>query len=169
MLELQSEGRAILRTQVAIIGSGPSGLLLGQLLSRAGIDNVILDRVSKDHILSRVRAAGLYARLQDDDSALAKARSSVTRCNRQRDHRAGFLATALSARGTRISSPTTQRMEVRRSVRGLSFTSGFLTSAIVLYPAYWSKSGRPMPAVAIVIAMRGIKRRSIRISAAAGG
>jgi len=31
-----------MRTQVAIIGSGPSGLLLGQLLSRAGIDNVIL-------------------------------------------------------------------------------------------------------------------------------
>ncbi|WP_454849215.1 4-hydroxybenzoate 3-monooxygenase [Rhizobium binxianense] len=48
-----------MRTQVAIIGSGPSGLLLGQLLSEAGIDNVILDRVGKDYILGRVRAGVL--------------------------------------------------------------------------------------------------------------
>ncbi len=48
-----------LRTQVAIIGSGPSGLLLGQLLHLSGIDNVILDRVSKDHILGRIRAGVL--------------------------------------------------------------------------------------------------------------
>jgi len=48
-----------MRTQVAIIGSGPSGLLLGQLLSKAGIDNVILDRSSKDHILGRIRAGVL--------------------------------------------------------------------------------------------------------------
>jgi p-hydroxybenzoate 3-monooxygenase len=48
-----------MRTQVAIIGSGPSGLLLGQLLTSAGIDNVILDRVSKDYILHRVRAGVL--------------------------------------------------------------------------------------------------------------
>ncbi|AWM28528.1 4-hydroxybenzoate 3-monooxygenase [Sinorhizobium fredii] len=48
-----------MRTQVAIIGSGPSGLLLGQLLTRAGIDNLILDRASKEHILGRVRAGVL--------------------------------------------------------------------------------------------------------------
>lgn len=48
-----------MRTQVAIIGSGPSGLLLGQLLYRNGIDNIILDRVSKDHILGRIRAGVL--------------------------------------------------------------------------------------------------------------
>ena len=48
-----------MRTQVAIIGSGPSGLLLGQLLTEAGIDNVILDRVGKDYILGRVRAGVL--------------------------------------------------------------------------------------------------------------
>ncbi|MGK6314645.1 4-hydroxybenzoate 3-monooxygenase [Neorhizobium sp. DT-125] len=48
-----------MRTKVAIIGSGPSGLLLGQLLTNAGIDNVILDRVSKDYILGRVRAGVL--------------------------------------------------------------------------------------------------------------
>jgi p-hydroxybenzoate 3-monooxygenase len=48
-----------MRTQVAIIGSGPSGLLLGQLLQNAGIDNVILDRVDRDYILGRVRAGVL--------------------------------------------------------------------------------------------------------------
>ncbi len=48
-----------MRTQVAIIGSGPSGLLLGQLLTEAGIDNIILDRVGKDYILGRVRAGVL--------------------------------------------------------------------------------------------------------------
>ncbi|MZR30263.1 4-hydroxybenzoate 3-monooxygenase [Sneathiella litorea] len=45
-----------MRTQVAIIGSGPSGLLLGQLLNQQGINNIILDRVSPDYILGRIRA-----------------------------------------------------------------------------------------------------------------
>ena len=40
-----------MRTQVAIIGAGPSGLLLGQLLHKAGIDNVILERQSADYVL----------------------------------------------------------------------------------------------------------------------
>lgn len=48
-----------MRTQVVIIGSGPSGLLLGQLLTNAGIDNVILERSSKERVLSRVRAGVL--------------------------------------------------------------------------------------------------------------
>ncbi len=48
-----------MRTQVAIIGSGPSGLLLGQLLHRAGIDTVILERKSRDYVLSRIRAGVL--------------------------------------------------------------------------------------------------------------
>ncbi len=48
-----------MRTKVAIIGSGPSGLLLGQLLTNAGIDNVILERSSRDHVLSRIRAGVL--------------------------------------------------------------------------------------------------------------
>jgi p-hydroxybenzoate 3-monooxygenase len=47
------------RTQVAIIGSGPAGLLLGQLLLKAGIDNVILERHSRAHVLSRIRAGVL--------------------------------------------------------------------------------------------------------------
>ena len=47
------------RTQVAIIGAGPSGLLLGQLLHGAGIDNLILERRSADYGLGRVRAGVL--------------------------------------------------------------------------------------------------------------
>lgn len=45
-----------MRVQVAIIGSGPSGLLLGQLLQLAGIDNIILEQRSRDYVLGRIRA-----------------------------------------------------------------------------------------------------------------
>jgi len=48
-----------LRTQVGIIGAGPSGLLLGQLLHKAGIDNMILERQSADYVLGRIRAGVL--------------------------------------------------------------------------------------------------------------
>lgn len=48
-----------MKTKVAIIGSGPSGLLLGQLLTRAGIDNVIIDNKPKEYILGRIRAGVL--------------------------------------------------------------------------------------------------------------
>ena len=47
------------RTQVAIIGAGPSGLLLGQLLHRAGIDNVIVERQAPGYVLGRIRAGVL--------------------------------------------------------------------------------------------------------------
>ena len=66
-----------MRTQVAIIGAGPSGLLLGALLHQAGIDNVIIEQRSADYVLGRIRAgvleqvavdllheAGVGARLQ---------------------------------------------------------------------------------------------------------
>ncbi|HLH96206.1 MAG TPA: 4-hydroxybenzoate 3-monooxygenase [Xanthobacteraceae bacterium] len=45
-----------MRTQVAIIGAGPAGLLLGQLLYRQGIDNIILERRSSEYVLGRIRA-----------------------------------------------------------------------------------------------------------------
>jgi p-hydroxybenzoate 3-monooxygenase len=48
-----------MRTQVAIIGAGPAGLLLGQLLFKAGIDNVIIERQSGEYVLSRIRAGVL--------------------------------------------------------------------------------------------------------------
>ncbi|WP_011301134.1 4-hydroxybenzoate 3-monooxygenase [Cupriavidus necator] len=68
-----------MRTQVAIIGAGPAGLLLGQLLSRAGIDNIIVEQRSPEYVLGRIRAgilesvtvdalerAGVAARLHDE-------------------------------------------------------------------------------------------------------
>jgi p-hydroxybenzoate 3-monooxygenase len=47
------------RTQVAIIGAGPSGLLLSQLLDRHGIDNVVLERQTRRHVEERIRAGVL--------------------------------------------------------------------------------------------------------------
>jgi p-hydroxybenzoate 3-monooxygenase len=68
-----------MRTQVAIIGAGPAGLLLGQLLHRHGIDNIILERQTGEYVLARVRAgvieqvtmdlldeAGVGARMHED-------------------------------------------------------------------------------------------------------
>ncbi len=48
-----------MKTQIAIIGAGPSGLLLGQLLHKAGIANVIVERQAPDYILGRIRAGVL--------------------------------------------------------------------------------------------------------------
>lgn len=45
-----------MQTDVAIIGGGPSGLLLSQLLNRAGISTVILERATRDRVLGRIRA-----------------------------------------------------------------------------------------------------------------
>ena len=48
-----------MRTQVAIIGAGPAGLLLGQLLYKSGIDAVIIEQRSPDYVLGRIRAGVL--------------------------------------------------------------------------------------------------------------
>lgn len=48
-----------MRTQVAIIGSGPAGLMLGRLLDLAGIDSIIVERKSADYVLGRIRAGVL--------------------------------------------------------------------------------------------------------------
>ena len=48
-----------MRTQVAIIGAGPAGLMLGRLLERAGIEAVIIERRSADYVLGRIRAGVL--------------------------------------------------------------------------------------------------------------
>ncbi|MFN3416120.1 MAG: 4-hydroxybenzoate 3-monooxygenase [Caldimonas sp.] len=54
-----------MRVQVAIVGAGPSGLLLGQLLYRAGIDAVILEQRSPDYVLGRIRAGIIEQVTQD--------------------------------------------------------------------------------------------------------
>ena len=48
-----------MRTQVAIIGAGPAGLLLGQLLHKSGVDAVIIEQRSPDYVLGRIRAGVL--------------------------------------------------------------------------------------------------------------
>src|ERR1700736_3551777 len=47
------------RTQVAIIGAGPSGLLLSQLLHQHGVDSVVLERQSRGHVAGRIRVGVL--------------------------------------------------------------------------------------------------------------
>src|SRR5271165_38899 len=53
---LHQERKQVLRTKVAIIGAGPAGLLLGQLLRTYGIDNIILERQTPEYVLGRIRA-----------------------------------------------------------------------------------------------------------------
>ena len=48
-----------MKTQVAIIGGGPSGLLLSQLLNKSGVATVVLERSSRAHVVSRIRAGVL--------------------------------------------------------------------------------------------------------------
>ena len=49
------------RTQVAIVGGGPAGLLLSHILDRNGIDTIVLERHSRTHVLGRIRAGVLEA------------------------------------------------------------------------------------------------------------
>ena len=53
---LQDRVEQVLRTKVAIIGAGPAGLLLGQLLHTYGIDNFVLERQTSEYVLGRIRA-----------------------------------------------------------------------------------------------------------------
>ena len=68
-----------MRTQVLIIGGGPSGLLLSQLLSDINIDCLVLEKHTKEHVLSRIRAgvleegtikllkkAGIFKRIKEE-------------------------------------------------------------------------------------------------------
>ena len=48
-----------MKVQVCIVGGGPSGLLLSQLLHLQGIDTIVLEKYSRDHVLARIRAGML--------------------------------------------------------------------------------------------------------------
>src|ERR1700737_5183337 len=50
-----------MRTQVAVIGGGPAGLLLSHMLAREGIDSIVVERQTRAHVLKRIRAAILEA------------------------------------------------------------------------------------------------------------
>ncbi|MBN7796460.1 4-hydroxybenzoate 3-monooxygenase [Parahaliea mediterranea] len=75
-----------MNTQVAIIGAGPSGLLLGQLLAIQGIDSVILERVSGDYVLGRIRAGILERGLVD----LVREAGVAERMDREGEVHEGF-------------------------------------------------------------------------------
>ena len=76
-----------MRTQVAIVGAGPAGLLLGALLHKSGIDAVIIEQRSPSYVLSRIRAGVLEQVTMDLlDQAGVSARA----------HAEGLRTTALS-------------------------------------------------------------------------
>ena len=54
-----------MKTRVAIVGGGPAGLLLSRLLYLDGVDNVVIERRSREHVLSRIRAGVLEQGLID--------------------------------------------------------------------------------------------------------
>ena len=75
-----------IKTQVAIIGAGPSGLLLGQLLNKQGISNIILERVSGDYVLGRIRAGILEQGFAD----LVREAGAAERMDKQGSVHHGF-------------------------------------------------------------------------------
>ncbi|HKN40474.1 MAG TPA: FAD-dependent monooxygenase, partial [Acidimicrobiia bacterium] len=52
-------GVEVTRTQVAIVGAGPAGLVLAHLLGRCGVESVVLEARSRHHVEHRVRAGVL--------------------------------------------------------------------------------------------------------------
>jgi p-hydroxybenzoate 3-monooxygenase len=76
-----------MRTQVGIIGGGPSGLLLSQLLHLQGIDNVVLERRSRDYVLGRIRAGVL----EEGFAALLRQAQVGERMDREGQVHEGFF------------------------------------------------------------------------------
>jgi p-hydroxybenzoate 3-monooxygenase len=75
-----------MKTQVGIIGGGPSGLLLSQLLHRQGIDSVVLERHSRDYVLGRIRAGVL----EHGFTALMREAGVAERMDREGEIHDGF-------------------------------------------------------------------------------
>jgi len=86
-----------MKTQVAIIGAGPSGLLLGQLLHLQGIDTVILEAKSREYVLGRIRAGVLEQGFVD----LLREAKAGARMDREGHAHEGFTI-AFSGRRERI-------------------------------------------------------------------
>ena len=111
-----------LRTQVGIIGAGPSGLALAQLLQLAGVDSVVLERRSRDYVLGRVRAgvieqgtveilrrAGVAARLEREGLT----HHGVEIAAGERRHRIAFTAQSASVTFSRHTALTTDLRPAR--------------------------------------------------------
>ena len=86
-----------IQAQVAIIGAGPSGLLLGQLLSKKGISNIIVERVSGDYVLGRIRAGILETGFAD----LCRQAGAGDRMDAEGEVHEGFLV-SIEGKETRI-------------------------------------------------------------------
>ena len=112
------------RTQVGIIGAGPAGLSLAQLLQGAGIDSVVLERRSRDYVLGRVRAgvieqgtveilrrAGVAARLEREGLL----HHGVEIAAGERRHRIDFTAQNASVTVYGQTELTTDLVEARDS------------------------------------------------------
>ena len=102
---------AALRTQVGIVGSGPSGLLLAQLLHLAGVESVVLERRSRDYVLGRIRAGVLEQATRRSCSArAASARGCIARDCR--------TAASSSASAAHASASTSRRPAASVTVYG---------------------------------------------------
>lgn len=86
-----------MKTQVGIIGGGPAGLLLSQILHLRGIDSIILERQSRDYVLGRIRAGVLEQGLTD----MLRAAEVGARLDREGDVHTG-IAIAFAGRISRI-------------------------------------------------------------------
>jgi p-hydroxybenzoate 3-monooxygenase len=124
-----------MRTQVAIIGAGPSGLLLGQLLHKHGIDNVVLERQTADYVLGRIRAgvieqgavdlldeAGVGARLHREGLVHDGTQITVAGLRHRVDFRA-LTGQAVTVYGQ--TEVTRDLMEARAATNGKSVYQAF--------------------------------------------
>ena len=87
-----------MRTQVAIVGGGPAGLMLGRLLELRGIESVILEARDRDYVEQRVRAGVLEQGTMD---LLRRARASGSGCTPRGSFTTG--STCASRRGRTAS------------------------------------------------------------------
>ncbi len=86
-----------MRSQICIIGGGPSGLLLSHILHQAGLDTIVLERQSRDHVLSRIRAGVL----EDGTVALLRQAGLGARMDREGFAHSGTYLAARN-RGFRV-------------------------------------------------------------------
>ncbi len=100
-----------MRTQVAIIGAGPSGLLLSQLLNKSGISTIVIERQTKDYVLKRIRAGVLEAGTVE----LLRRAGVGTRMDKEGQPHEGFF---LSAQNRQFRVAFTQHCGKRVMVYG---------------------------------------------------
>ena len=88
-----------MRTQVGIIGAGPSGLLLSQLLHLCGIETVVLEKHSREYVLGRIRAGVL----EHSFAALMREAQVGERLDREGQIHEGFFIAHDGSRNESIS------------------------------------------------------------------